>query len=80
MYCCFDPLPLRNQFIDPRDRGVGDRQFATVDEETLGGVDTHRAEIRVEQVCVIDFAVDHLRPILVRLADDRTGLNLCAAE
>ena len=56
-------------------RRVGDRHLAALDVERVGRIDAHGLEVGVEQVGVIDLAVDDLRALLVGLAvrDARAG-------
>ena len=57
-------------------RRVGDRDVAAFDLERVGRVDAHGLEVGVEEVGVIDLAVDDLRPLGVRLAVSDAAVDL----
>ena len=63
------------EFPDRAFGGIGDRHFPPADQHCTLGIDAHGCEVGVEQVAMIDFAIDDRRAVGVGLADDRSRLN-----
>ena len=59
---------------------IGHGELAAADVELAVRLESHGAKVGVEQVAGVDFALGHLRAILVRRADDRARLDARAAE
>src|SRR5262245_13038311 len=67
---------LRNRVLGR----IGDGKLASANVELGFRVNPHAAEHGMEDVSVIDYAVGHLRTVVVGFADDRAGFDPRAAE
>src|SRR5205085_10757917 len=68
------------EFLDWRRCGISHRHRPAADIERRGRVEPDRLQIGVEQVAVIDLAIDYRGAGLVRFANDRAGLNPSATD